>query len=98
MRPELTPVTGATAPRGARGAERSGTSGDRVSLSGAGAQLQNLASALEGVPVVDRVHVAAIREALVDGSYEINPPRIAQKLLGIELLLPDLPDVDADPA
>jgi len=44
-------------------------------------QLQDLQSAVAATPVVDGSRVAALREAIANGSYQIDPQRIADGLL-----------------
>ena len=39
---------------------------------------------LRDSPAVDAARVAAVRQKLDDGSYQIDPMRIADKLLGLE--------------
>lgn len=47
-------------------------------------QLAALEQAIQAMPVVNEVRVAAIRTAIEDGTYEVHPERIAEKLLGLE--------------
>lgn len=47
-------------------------------------QLAALEQALSDVPVVNEARVDAIRQALAEGRYEVNPERIADKLLRTE--------------
>lgn len=47
-------------------------------------QLAALEQALNEVPVVNEARVDAIRAALAEGRYEVNPERIADKLLRTE--------------
>lgn len=42
------------------------------------------------VPTVDQTKVAAVRQSLSDGTYAIDPQRIAKKLLGAEQTPPDI--------
>jgi negative regulator of flagellin synthesis FlgM len=46
--------------------------------------LAALEQALNEVPVVNEARVDAIRAALAEGRYEVNPERIADKLLRTE--------------
>jgi negative regulator of flagellin synthesis FlgM len=47
-------------------------------------QLAALEHALNDVPAVNETRVAAIRLAIEQGQYEVNPERIADKLLRTE--------------
>lgn len=47
-------------------------------------QLAALEQALNEVPAVNEARVAAIRLAIEQGQYEVNPERIAEKLLRTE--------------
>lgn len=47
-------------------------------------QLAALEAVLQGLPEVDQVRVNALRQAIEDGRYQINPERIAEKLLQLE--------------
>jgi negative regulator of flagellin synthesis FlgM len=47
-------------------------------------QLAALEQALQSVPVVDEARVSAIRQAIENGSYEVAPERIADKLVSLE--------------
>lgn len=47
-------------------------------------QLASLEQAVQSLPVVNEARVAQIRLALEEGRYEINPERIADKLLRTE--------------
>lgn len=46
-------------------------------------------SGLESPPVVDSQRVAAVRNAVEQGTFVINPERIADKLIGLEQALTD---------
>ena len=73
----------------------SGTSGeagntsDRVSLTGEARQLQDLAAQLASEPVVDSQRVEAVRSAVENGSFTVNPDRIAEKMMSLEQALTD---------
>ena len=47
-------------------------------------QLATLEQALQSLPAVDEARVAEIRSAIQDGRYQVNPERIADKLLRLE--------------
>ena len=57
---------------------------DSVSVTEKAARLQEIEDQLAAMPVVDSKKVAEIKQAIADGSYEINPERIAAKLIALE--------------
>lgn len=57
---------------------------DTVSLTDTAARLRTLESNLAQLPVVDPQRVDTIRQAIQNGSYEVNPKRIAAKMTGFE--------------
>jgi negative regulator of flagellin synthesis FlgM len=69
--------------KGAEGAAAAASS-DSVSLTDTAARLRSLESSLAEMPEVDNERVAAIQQAIEDGSYEINAASIADKLLNFE--------------
>ena len=82
-------VAGRGGPREVAASLSANSPSDRVSLSGAGSYLQGIVRSLESVPVVDLARVSSVRDALVSGGYEVNPYRIADKLIRFELMLPE---------
>ncbi|WP_439134124.1 flagellar biosynthesis anti-sigma factor FlgM [Pseudomaricurvus sp.] len=52
-----------------------------VSLSSQAQQLSQLESKIQATPDVDTQRVADIKQAIADGTYEINPDRIAESML-----------------
>lgn len=60
------------------------STGDTVSLTQTAAQLQSLQNSLAELPVVDTQRVESIRQAIADGSYEIDAGRIADGILAFE--------------
>lgn len=60
---------------------------DSVSLSQQGQALARLSSELSSAPDVDQDKVAAIRNALANGSYQIDGQAIASKMLEQDDLL-----------
>ena len=57
---------------------------DTVSLTNASSQLRSLESTLAELPVVDTQRVESIKQAIADGSYQIDAQRVADKLLNLE--------------
>ena len=86
---ELITLPGRAAPRTSAATGRAEVRGDRVSLTGAAALIQDIVHSLETVPVVDAGRVADVREAVVNGSYEVDPWQIADKLIQLEAMLPE---------
>ena len=62
----------------------SSTGRDTVSLTGTAQHLRNLEQSLASQPVVDTQRVAATRQAIENGSYQIDPSRIASKMVSLE--------------
>lgn len=60
---------------------------DQVTLTNSAALLAELEKEIATLPVVDSGRVEATQRALATGTYEIVPPRIADKLLTLELLI-----------
>jgi negative regulator of flagellin synthesis FlgM len=61
-------------------------SADNVSLTETSARLQELQKVLEALPSEDGTRVQALRKALADGSYQVDPERVADRLLQFESL------------
>lgn len=68
----------------------SGGTADQVSLTPTAQQLRGLEQQIADQPVVDSQKVNAVKEALANGSFEINPERIAAKMMSLEKALGDL--------
>lgn len=80
------PKAGEGASRAGPGA-RSAPPGDRVSLTDAAMNLGNLERTLAATPVMDGARVEAVRESLAEGSYVVDPVRVADKLIQFEMML-----------
>ncbi len=63
---------------------------DRVSLTGEARQLQALETRIASEPVVDTQRVNAVRSAVENGTFTINPERIAEKMMSLEQALTDM--------
>lgn len=63
---------------------------DQISLTPTAQQLRGLEQQIADQPVVDTQKVDAVKEALANGSFEINPDRIASKLMSLEKALGDM--------
>ncbi len=60
------------------------STGDTVSLTNASAQLRSLENTLAELPVVDTQRVESIKQAIADGSYQVNAENVANKLINLE--------------
>ena len=58
--------------------------GSPVRITEQARQLATLEQAVQSAPIVDETRVAAIRQAIEEGSYEVSPERIADKLLRMD--------------
>lgn len=83
---------------GVRGTVASGTVPDRVTLTGMADQIQSIIQGLEAVPVVDMGRVSSMREALASNSYQVDSLRVADAIIRMEMMLPNLSYGDAYPA
>jgi negative regulator of flagellin synthesis FlgM len=68
-------------------ASRSEPGSDSVSLTPAAQLLRDATNQVANEPVVDPQRVSAVREAMNNGSFEIDPARIADRILGMEQTL-----------
>ena len=59
-------------------------SSDTVHISSQAIDLQGLEAHISQLPDVDKVRVAELRTQIDNGQYQINPDRIADKILGFE--------------
>jgi len=57
---------------------------DTVSLTNTAARMRSLENTVASMPVVDSQRVAEIKQAITEGRYQINPERIAEKMLDME--------------
>lgn len=69
--------------------EESGKSStlDTVSISSNAAQLGKLDNTVVASPVVDTQRVEQVKQAISNGSFEIDPAKIADKLMQFESIL-----------
>ena len=63
-------------------------SNDSVSISTAARNLASLNQLVQEQPGVDTARVAVIQQRIEDGTYQVNPQRIADKLMRMERDLP----------
>ena len=74
------------------GVEQQNSSGrpstvDTVSITDTSAQLRSIESSLASLPVVDTQRVESIKQAIADGSYQVDSQTIADKLIDFEAIL-----------
>jgi negative regulator of flagellin synthesis FlgM len=69
---------------GAAPGKDGGGGGDRVTLTDTARRLSELTSTVSEQPAVDTQRVEQIRQAIQDGSYRVNPERIAERLIEME--------------
>lgn len=64
---------------------KSGAQGaDQVTLTSSGRSLQKLEEAIANTPVVNTAKVAAVKQQLSSGTYQIDSGRVAGKLLQLD--------------
>jgi negative regulator of flagellin synthesis FlgM len=57
---------------------------DTVTLTGSAVALQKLSEAVAKAPVVDMQKVASVKQAVQNGTYQVDAGRVADKLLQFE--------------
>lgn len=67
-----------------------GTAKDQVSLTPEAQQLRDLEAKVASMPEVDSNRVNQIKQQLANGSFDVNPERIASKMMNLERALGDL--------
>ena len=77
---EASPADGTSDTTGSQ--SKTGT--DEVQLSEQARSLQNLAESVAEQPAFDAQRVAAIRDAIAEGRYHVDPERLAEKFIDLE--------------
>ncbi|MBF0218366.1 MAG: flagellar biosynthesis anti-sigma factor FlgM [Gammaproteobacteria bacterium] len=57
---------------------------ETVSLSSTSQQLRSLENTIAKLPVVDTSRVEMLKKAIDEGRYEVNPQRVADKMISFE--------------
>ena len=65
-------------------ADTAASTSDTVSITQSGLLMSKLEELVQRTPVVDQERVAAIKDAIASGTYEIDDQRIADRLLKFE--------------
>lgn len=65
-------------------ADKSAGTSDTVSITQSGLLMSKLEELVQRTPVVDADRVAALKDAIASGSYEIDDQRIADRMLKLE--------------
>lgn len=86
-------LPGATAGPGQEAAQ----SESSVKLTDASRNLTTIADSLRAMPAVDELRVAAVKQRLQDGTYEIDPQRVADRLLRLESDLARVAPLERNP-
>jgi negative regulator of flagellin synthesis FlgM len=68
----------------AKAAQTSGSTADTVTLTGSAITLQKLSEAVAAAPVVNSQKVAAVKQSVQDGTYQVDSGRVADKLIQFE--------------
>jgi negative regulator of flagellin synthesis FlgM len=68
----------------AAAAEPSAATGDTVNITASGLLLSKLEDIVHGTPVVDAARVAALKDAIGSGTYQVDDQRVADRILRFE--------------
>jgi negative regulator of flagellin synthesis FlgM len=71
-------------------ASAANSTADSVKLTGEAQQLQALEARIASEPVVDAQRVQAVRTAVGNGTFTVNPERIAEKMISLEQAITDM--------
>lgn len=73
---------------GKKAAIKNAERNDSIAITAMAQGIKKAFESSSSVAVVDADRVAAVKQALADGSYQINAERIAEKMIQYEKLLP----------
>jgi len=62
----------------------SASHGDTVSITDMASRLQSLEQKLATQPDVDQAHINRVRDAISRGEYQVDPDRVADKMMDFE--------------
>jgi negative regulator of flagellin synthesis FlgM len=65
-------------------ASTAGSGSDKLSLTSQAAQLQALEDEIAALPEVDTQRVQEVQRSIATGSFQVDPARVADKLLSFE--------------
>jgi len=65
-------------------AEQTAATGETVNLTASGLLMSKLEEIVQRTPVVDAERVAALKDAIASGSYEVDDQRVADRMLKFE--------------
>lgn len=57
---------------------------DKLSLTNTAAQLQSLQQNLADAPIVDNARVSALKAAIAEGNYTVEPTKLANNMINFE--------------
>ncbi len=57
---------------------------DTVTLTDTASQLHKLEAQISAVPIVDASRVEGVKRSLINGQFQINPQRVAEKMMNFE--------------
>ena len=78
------PIVDKTQGEAAASSTPAASSADTVTITGSALTLQKLGEAVAKAPVVNTQKVASVKQAVQNGTYEVDSGRVADKLLQFE--------------
>ncbi len=66
------------------GTAAAASTADQVTLTGSGRAMQKLADAVAATPAVNAGKVAAVKQSIQNGTYQVNSGQVASKILQFE--------------